>query len=110
MPMRLPRGARTISNRLAMVKRPLTRTRRRRSQRPSSSAGCEGVGGKVFAALAASAPLCFCFASRSLEIDISGVAEQRGFDRDMQAVMHGVVELPEADQAGKLDDLRRCQM
>ena len=36
--------------------------------------------------------------------------QELGFDRDVQAVVHGVVEFPEADDAGELDDLRRRQM
>ena len=44
---------------------------------------------------------------RSLEIDIPGIVQELGFDRNMQAVVDGVVELPEADNASELDDLRR---
>ena len=47
---------------------------------------------------------------RSLEVDISRIAKQRGFNRDMQAVVDRVVELPEADHAGELDNLRRVEM
>src|SRR5262245_21230393 len=113
MPMRRPRCARTSSMRLAMVKRSLTRMRSRRSDPFSSSAGQVAVGGKTSAA---AAPSGLAFATvlvrgrPSLEIDIAGIAEQRGFDWDVQAVVHGVVEFPEPDHAGELDDLRRRQV
>src|SRR5262245_55573011 len=113
MPMRRPRCARTSSMRLAMVKRSLTRVRNRRSDPLSRRAGRVAVGGKTWAAVAPSGlgfAAAFARGRPSLEIDIAGIAEQRGFHRDVQAVVHGVVEFPESDHAGELDDLRRRQV
>jgi len=33
------------------------------------------------------------------QIDVAGIAEQKRFDRDMQAVVDRIVELPETDHA-----------
>ena len=44
------------------------------------------------------------------EINVTGIGEQGGFNRDVQAVMDGVVELPEPYHTGKFDYLGRRQM
>src|SRR6516165_5029668 len=97
-----------------MVNRSCTRARNRWSDPRSSSAPFEVVGASAYAAFPLPRPRSALLAvlrrCASLEIDISGIAEQRGFDRNMQAVVHGVVELPETDHAGELDNLRRRQM
>src|SRR5258707_2445689 len=107
--MRQPRCARTFSIRLAIVKRSLTSVRNRRSEPLSSSAREETVGGKTWAA-ATFSRFARARVRGSLEIDISGIAQERRLDGDVQAVVHGVVEFPEPDHAGELDDLLRRQM
>src|SRR5262249_32281459 len=106
--MRPPRCVRTISMRLAIVKRSLTRLRNRRSGPLSGNAAPGTVDGQMEGG--ACSPFVRVRACANLEIDISGVTEQRRFDGNVQAVVYGVVELPEPDYAGELDDLLRLQM
>src|SRR3984957_19550582 len=120
MPMRRPWCARTISMRVAMVRRSATSARKRRSEPRSSSASRVAVGGSTNSGVAPSCPARAADALAGapararrrppLEIDIAGVAEELRLDRNVQAVVHRVVELPEADHAGELDELRRGQM
>src|SRR5258707_14798788 len=91
----------------------------RRSDPRSISAGCDTVTADGAAASSsprrlrrgaeASARTLRLRRSRVLvsETDISGVLQELALDRNMQAVVHGVVELPEADHAREFDDLWR---
>src|ERR1700722_13227931 len=120
MPMRRPWCARTISMRVAMVRRSATSARKRRSEPRSSSASRVAVGGSTNSGVAPSCPARAADALAGapgrgrprppLEIDSARGAEELPLDRNVQAVVHRVVELPEADHAGELDDLRRGQM
>src|SRR5579872_7635455 len=104
MSMRLPRCARTSSMRADKVRRSCTRARNRRSEPSRSRAGRDTVGGKTDGGKAdgdtTGGGSAFAAVGRRrliLEIDIPGVAQQLGLDRNVQAVVDGVVELPEAD-------------
>src|SRR3982750_3373940 len=109
MPMRRPRCSRTISMRVDMVKRSATRARNFWSEPPFRSGARVTVAGKAYgpASSSRSAP---ARPRRSLEADIPGVVQELRLNRDVQAVLDGVVELPETDHAGELDDLRWREM
>src|SRR5271154_5710703 len=100
-----------------MVRRSWTSARKRASEPCSSKLGRDTVSGKFSTAARSRlgapdfGPPAMARAGRAtLEIDIPGIAQQLRFHRNMQAVMNGVVELPEAHHASELDDLRRRQM
>src|SRR5580658_8536382 len=103
-PARPPRWLRTASSWVATVRKSASSWRNRRSEPRVSSGGCDTVSGAVNPDSPPRAGL-----ARS-GLDIFGVGDQHRLDRDFERVVHRVVELPEADHAGQLDDLRRAQM
>src|SRR5262249_8242460 len=111
IPMRRPWCSRTASMRVEMVRRSCTSARKRVSAPSSISASRDTVSGSAYALVGRDGltPLARG-RRRTLEIDISGIAQELRLDRNVQAVVHGVVELPEADHAGELHDLRWAQM
>ena len=45
-----------------------------------------------------------------LHVDVTRIAKQLGLERNVQRIVGGVVHLPESDETGELDHLRRRQM
>src|ERR1700694_4563098 len=89
--------------------------RKRWSELPSSSAGRDTVAGRLnlpalISTAGAAARRALTRLRPALEIDIARVLQELTFDRDVKAIVHGVVKLPEADDAGEFDDLRRRQV
>src|SRR3984885_14376405 len=100
-----PRCVRAISMRAEIVSRSLTSVRNRRSEPPSSRLARDAVGGRTNVPASGIMGALLLPGRRRgralLEADIAGIIEKLRLDRNVKAVVDGVVELPEADDAGK---------
>ena len=109
MPMRAPSAALTLYMVSEMVIRSVTISRKSWSFPPVNRARRDTVNATLLECrLGRSAGLAPSLGDLSMasdQLEVARFRQERGFDRNMPAVVHGIVELPKNGHSGQLNNL-----